>query len=211
MLLRAALLQREIMPKMQNRNSPAHTSREMQTKLLDIMSKSKDSRGGRKLLDTMSKSPKKNRRVAILRRAGTVFRAVQRKQPDRKQSPEKKSVGSQGSSKRRMISLRKMRIRGAAVRRAGRRAALQRKKTLLRRTAAGSRPGKQKILKTITVAGIPTTRAKKRADTAGGSIRTGSARKNLILNVTSRRTMPPLQKMMPLLMAQSRSFRAARN
>lgn len=139
------------------------------------------------------------------------FQGGTEKTAGQRAKPDEKSADSQGGSKRRTVFLRKMRSRRAAMRKAGRRAALQRKKTPLRRTAEGSRPEKRKIFRTITAAGTPTTRAKKRADTVGGSIRTGSARKNLILNVTSRRKMPPLQKRIPLPVAQSRSFRAAKN
>ena len=73
-----------------------------------------------------------------------------------------------------LMKLKRKKSRTAIMRESGSRAILQKRKTLLRRTAEGSRPKKRKISGTITAAGIPTTRTKRRADTAGVSIRTGS-------------------------------------
>lgn len=100
--------------------------------------------------------------------------------------------------------------RTVTMRAVKRRTVFLRRKTLLRRRAEGSGP-KKRILRTITDARIPTTRAKKRADTAGGSARTGNGLKNLTSGVTSRQRRTPLRRLIPLQRAQNRSFREVRS
>ena len=175
-------------------------------KLLDMMSKS---RNNRKLPGVMSKS--RSRTVFSVIRI--VLGILQEKHRGRKQSPDRKSEG-RGSSSRKKIILQKIKKNLKAVMQVEkRRTVFLRNRTPLRRMMGRNRAGAQAqgIPKRITAAVILTIGMRKRADTTGVSIRTGSARKNLILNVISRRKMPPLRKTMPLPMAQNRRFRAARS
>ena len=73
---------------------------------------------------------------------------------------------------------------------------------LRRKMAKSRRKGSRKM---ITAAGTPTANRKKREDTAGGSIRTGSEPRTLILSVTFRRRTQPLQR------EPIQSFMAARS
>ena len=169
MLLRAAVpRERMSLPKNQSGSSPAHTSRGMRIQLLDMMSRSRNSR---KLLDTMSRSRRISRNRKVFLMAVIVFRAAQGKQKGRKQSRSRKNADSRGSSKKKTALRGIRKSRTVTMRAVKRRIIFLKNKMLLRRRAEGSRPRKQ-ILRTITAARIPTTRAKKRADTAGGSART---------------------------------------
>ena len=79
----------------------------------------------------------------------------------------------------------------------------QKDKIPLQKRKAGNRTRQQRIPETITATGILTIRVRKRADTAGANIRTGNARKLLILGATSKRRTLLFQRV------QRRSFRAA--
>lgn len=82
---------------------------------------------------------------------------------------------------------------------------------LLQKMTERNRLEKQGILRTITGVGTLTSRARKRADTAGGNIRTGNARKHLISGVISRQRIMISQKKMPLQRTESRNFRSAKS
>lgn len=135
------------------------------------------------------------------------FQSGTRKTEGRKQSPARKNAGSRGSSKKKTVLREIKKKRTVTMRAAKHRTVFQRNKMPLQRKAAG----KQRIPRMITAAGTLTTRADKRADTAGVNIRTGSAQKNLIPGAISRRKTQPLQRMILLRRVQSRSFRAAKS
>ncbi len=201
MLLRAEVPRNgTVIPKKQSRNSPAHTSQEMQILLLDMMSRSQG----------------KTRTVAVCRITLTVFGVMKRKhqdrkpRPDRKQNPVKKDA-SRGSSKRKTVLQKIRKSRTMTVQAVKHRTVFSKSRMLLQRRTERNRPGKQKISGTITAAGTLTSRARKRADTAGGNIRTGNARKHLISGVISRQRIMISQKKIPLQRVRNRSFMEAKN
>jgi len=123
------------------------------------------------------------------------------KTPEKKAKPGQKKRRQAGQFQKKIILQNIKKKPTAAIRAAKRRIIFLKNRTPLRRMTGRNRAGVQGIPEMITAAVILTTGAKKRENTTGGGIRTGSARKNLILNVTSRRRTPLLQKMIPLPMA----------
>ena len=158
-----------------------------------------------------SKRKTAGRRTVSKKNNTAVFKMIQGKQQGRKQSRNRKNAGSKGSSKRKTALREIKKRRTVMMREAKCRTVFQRSRMLLWRRAEGNRPKKRKSLRTITAAGTLTTKAKKRADTAGGNIRTGNARKKVIPGVTSRQRIIPLRKAIASPMAQNRYVRAARN
>ena len=176
LFMRAALQKELALPKEDSRRNPGHISQEMQTALLDRMSRG---RNRRKLLDRTSRSRHRSLTADDIK-AG-------RKSSIRNRTP--------------LDRVRKgLRTQIQAVRR---KLIFHRKTAPLRRKMAKSRrKGSRKM---ITAAGTPTANRKKREDTAGGSIRTGSEPRTLILSVTFRRRTQPLQR------EPIQSFMAARS
>ena len=218
----AGVPQRKILAqKERNRSSPAHTSRGMPIPLLDMMSRSpgRQNRLYMTLIIPQSRTDRSQRADRTMPMCGIIvaaFRVIHGKIQGRKQNPVRKSTGSKSSSRektvlrerKRNLTVAMLTVRQKAVFPKSRMSLQSR--TLLWRMAA-SRPEIQRNLRTITAAGILTTGAKKRADTAGGNIRTGNARKSMIPGMISRQRITLLQKTVPLPMAQNRNFRAARN
>ena len=159
----------------------------------------------------MFQSRKTDRTVPVCGITAAVFRAKHGKIPDRKQNPVRKNADSRGSSGKKTVLRDRKRSLTVTMLTVKQKAVFQRSRMPLRRIAGADRPKKQKSPGTITAAGTLTTKAKKRADTAGGNIRTGNARKHLISGVISRQRNMISQKKIPLQRVRSRSFMEAKN
>ena len=140
-----------------------------------------------------------------------VFRVIHRKRQNRKQNPVRKNADSRGNSRKKIVLRGWKRSQTATLLTIKQKAVFPFNRTLLRMTTERNRLKMQKNLRTITAAGILTTEARKRADTADVNIRTGSVQKNQIPGMTFRQKTIRLQKAIPLPMVQNRNFRVARN